>query len=125
MPPSDLKLRAELEACVEAAARASGKAPRNILIETVEAYFAGVTEDRISFVSEALAARKEFERTGLAYDADDVFDYLLERAKGQTIPRSLRLGSGLWCSSCPHELNQTSFGSSSSTQRKIWDSQLA
>jgi hypothetical protein len=41
-----------------------------------------VTEDRTSFVSEALAAREEFERTGLAYDADDVFDYLLERAKG-------------------------------------------
>jgi predicted transcriptional regulator len=82
MLPSDLKLPAELEARVEAAAQASGKAPRDILVEAVEAYFAGVTEDRTSFVSEALAAREEFERTGLAYDADDVFDYLLERAKG-------------------------------------------
>jgi predicted DNA-binding protein len=91
MPPGDLRLPPELEARIEAAARASGKTPHDLVIEAVEAYFAGATEDRASFVAEALAARKEFERTGLAYDADAVFDYLLERAKGNNpVPPALK-----------------------------------
>ena len=85
-PPSNLRLPPDLEARVEAAAEASGKTPQDVLVEAVEAYFAGATEDRASFVSEALAAREEFQRTGLAYDANDVFDYLLERAKGTKPP---------------------------------------
>jgi len=86
MPPSDLKLPPGLEARVEAAAQASGKTPQDVVVEAVEAYFAGATEDRASFVAEALAAREDFERTGLAYDADDIFDYLLERANGNNPP---------------------------------------
>jgi predicted transcriptional regulator len=82
MPPTDLKLPPELEARVVAAAQASGKTPQDVVVEAVEAYFAGASEDRASFVAEALAAREEFARTGLAFDADDVFGYLLERAKG-------------------------------------------
>jgi predicted DNA-binding protein len=82
MPLGDLKLPPELEARLEAAARAAGKTPQDILVEAVEAYFAAITDDRVSFVTEALAAREEFERTGLAFDADDVFHQLLERAKG-------------------------------------------
>jgi len=82
MPPGDLRLPPELQARVEATAQATGKAPQDVLVEALEAYFAGAAEDRASFVTEALAAREEFERTGLAYDADNVFDYLLELAKG-------------------------------------------
>jgi predicted transcriptional regulator len=82
MPSSDLKLPPGLEARVEAAAQASGKTAQDVIVEAVEAYFVGASEDRASFMAEALAARDEFKRTGLAYDADDVFDYLLERAKG-------------------------------------------
>ena len=84
MPPSDLRLPPELEARVEAAAQAAGKSPEDIVVEAVEAYFKGANQDRASFVAEALDARKEFERTGLAYDADDVFEYLLERGKGKS-----------------------------------------
>jgi hypothetical protein len=47
----------------------------------MDPYFKGAREE-CSFVTEALAAREDFERTGLAYEADDVFDYLLERARG-------------------------------------------
>jgi predicted DNA-binding protein len=83
MPPSDLRLPPELEARVEAAAQAAGRSAQDIVVEAVEAYFTGAAQDRASFVAEALDARKEFERTGLAYDADDVFEYLLERAKGK------------------------------------------
>jgi len=83
MPPSDLKLPPELEARVEAAAQAAGRSPQDIVVEAVEAYFTGAAQDRTSFVAEALDARKEFELTGLAYDADDVFEYLLERARGK------------------------------------------
>ena len=82
MPPSDLRPPPDLEARVTAAAQASGKTPQDILVEAVEAYLARATEDRASFVAEALAAREEFQRIGLAYDADDVFNYLLGRAKG-------------------------------------------
>ncbi len=74
MPPSDLRLPPELEARVEAAAQAAGRSSQDIVVEAVEAYFTGATQDRASFVAEALDARKEFERTGLAYDADDVFE---------------------------------------------------
>ena len=61
--------------------------PQDVVVEAVEAYFAGATEDRVSFVAEATAAREEFQRTGPAYEADDLFDYLLERAKGNNPTR--------------------------------------
>ena len=48
--------------------------------------------DRAAFVAEALAAREECNRTGLAYDVDDVFDYLLERAKGNSPAPTLKSG---------------------------------
>ena len=57
----------------------------------MDPYFTGAREDRASFVAEALAAREDFERTGLAYEADDVFDYLLEQARGNNpVPPTLK-----------------------------------
>jgi hypothetical protein len=61
----------------------SRTALQDSVVEAVKAYFTGATQDRASFAAEALDARTEFERTGLAYDADDVVEYLLERAKGE------------------------------------------
>jgi predicted transcriptional regulator len=83
MLSGDLRLPPELEARVEAAARAAGRSPQELVVEAVEAYFTGASQDSAAFVAEALDARKEFERTGLAYDADEVFEYLLERASGK------------------------------------------
>jgi hypothetical protein len=68
----------------------TAKSTHDVVVEAMDACFKGAREER-SFVAEALAAREDFERTGLAYEADDVFDYLLERASGNNpVPPTLK-----------------------------------
>lgn len=92
MPPTTLKLPADLKKRVKAAARATGHSAHSFMLRAIERETA-LAEQRRSFVEDALQARRDFETTNLGYDADDVHAYLRERAAGR---RSARPKAKRW-----------------------------
>lgn len=90
---TSLKLPAELKARVDALAEAAGKSPHAFMVEAIERE-AARAERYEAFLSEALEADDDMERTGLYYAAEDVFRYMTARAEGKRArrprPRSWR-----------------------------------
>jgi predicted transcriptional regulator len=90
---TSLKLPAELKARIDALAEAAGKSPHAFMLEAIERE-ALRAERYEAFLTEALEADEEMERTGLYYAAEDVFAYLTARAQGKRArrprPRSWR-----------------------------------
>ena len=83
---TSLKLPSPLKDRVDAAAEAAGKTPHAFMVEAIERETARA-EAYAEFVDEALAAEREHERTGLHYEAADVFRYMTARASGKPARR--------------------------------------
>lgn len=93
MPESTtLKLPEHLKKRIAPLASSAGKTPHAWMVEALEIQ-AALAEKRKMFVTAAVAAEKEVEKTGLVYDADDVFAYLKDKLAGKKPkrPRSVRL----------------------------------
>ena len=93
MPASaTLKLPENLKKRIAPLASSAGKTPHAWMVEALEMQ-AALAEKRKMFVAAAVAAEKEVEKTGLVYDADDVFAYLKDKLAGKKPkrPRSIRL----------------------------------
>jgi len=93
MPASTtLKLPENLKKRIAPLASSAGKTPHAWMVEALEMQ-AALAEKRKMFVAAALAAEKEVKKTGLVYDADDVFAYLKDKLAGKKPkrPRSVRL----------------------------------
>lgn len=78
-----LKLPPELKDRVRAVAEGAGKSPHAFMVEAIE-HQTALAEKRREFVASALAARRNFMRSGEAYAAEDVRKYLAARIAGKT-----------------------------------------
>ena len=93
MPASTtLKLPENLKKRIAPLASSAGKTPHAWMVEALEIQ-AALAEKRKMFVAAAVAAEKEVAKTGLVYDADDVFAYLKDKLAGKNPkrPKSVRL----------------------------------
>jgi predicted transcriptional regulator len=82
MAGTTLKLSPELKERVKAVAEGAGKSPHAFMVDAIEQQTT-LAEKRREFVAAALAARRNFMRTGKAYALQDVHKYLAARIAGK------------------------------------------
>jgi len=86
MPATSLKLPAELKQRIQSLVEGTGRTVHAFMVDAIEG--AATREElRRRFGAEAEEAERETERTGKAYDAGEVFDYLESRARGERARR--------------------------------------
>ena len=81
-----LKLPERLKRRIAPLAKSAGKTPHAWMIEALQAHTA-LAEKHEAFVSDALAAEREVERSGRVYRAEDVHRYIRARAEGRKVKR--------------------------------------
>jgi predicted transcriptional regulator len=86
MSTTTLKLSPQLKKRVASLVRGTEKSAHAFMVEAI-AREAERAELRRKFIEEALAADREMERTGLAYDFDDVKEYFESKLSGQRARR--------------------------------------
>lgn len=86
MTTTTLKLPDELRKRVAAAVEGTGQSAHAFMVEAIERQ-TRLAEQRRDFVEDALVARDEAHRTGLAYPAGEVHRYLQARARGDKAAR--------------------------------------
>jgi predicted transcriptional regulator len=77
-----LKLSEALKERIAPLAKAAGKTPHAWMVEAIETQ-ANLAEKRKRFVDHALASLAEYKRTGVAYAAEDVREYLAAKVAGK------------------------------------------
>ncbi|HZM37239.1 MAG TPA: hypothetical protein VFC18_22465 [Burkholderiales bacterium] len=77
-----LKIPPELKERVASVVEGTDKSPHAFMVEAIEQQTL-LAEKRRSFVADALAARRNFERTGKAYAFEDVRRYFAARVAGK------------------------------------------
>lgn len=85
MATTSLKLSEDLKARAQAAADHQGISPHAFMVQAIEQAISGA-EIEARFLSDAYAAREETHRTGLAFAAEDVHDYIRAIARGENPP---------------------------------------
>ena len=83
-----IRLPPKLRTRIQALARHSGRSAHSLIVEAVERH-ADYQEQMRAFVKEALAADAEIERTGEAYRAADVHEWMQQLARGETAARPM------------------------------------
>ncbi len=83
MATTSLKLPDELKQRVTALAAQANKSPHAFMVDLITTQTERA-EKRLAFIASALAAKKDFDTTGLAYDADEVHAYFRAKIQGQT-----------------------------------------
>lgn len=83
MTTTSLKLPDDLKERAASIAQQLGVSPHAFMVSAIE-QAAMAAEQRNEFVAEALAARVTLLETCQGYDADEVHDYLKNRAAGKT-----------------------------------------
>jgi predicted transcriptional regulator len=86
MPPTTLKLPEDLKRRIQALVQSTGQSAHAFMLEAIERETA-LAEQRASFVADALAARADFERTGLGFRASDVHAHYKARVSGRKTTR--------------------------------------
>jgi predicted transcriptional regulator len=77
-----LKLPPDLKDRISKVVEGTGQTPHAFMVDAIRKQTERV-ERRREFIAEALTARDEFSRTGLAYSMDDVHAYVKARAAGK------------------------------------------
>ena len=87
-----VKLTSELRKRITPLARAARMTSHAWMVQAL-AEQVGLAEARASFVRDAQESSAEVRRTGVAFDANEVFEYLARRVQGQETrrPRARRL----------------------------------
>ncbi len=83
---TSLKLPVDLKARLAGLAARAGKSAHAYMVEALERD-ASRAAGRQAFVDEALAAEREMERSGLAYDAHDLHVYWQGKLAGKKLPK--------------------------------------
>lgn len=86
MGTTTLKLPSELKDRVASLVEGTGKSAHAFMVEAIEEQ-TRLAEQRKQFVASAVAARKDFERTGKAYALGDVKAYYVARLNGRPAKR--------------------------------------
>ena len=76
-----LKLPDEVKRSAASAAKKRGVTPHAFMVDAIR-QAAAAAENRARFVAEAIAARKQALKSGKAYDAAEVHEYLLQKITG-------------------------------------------
>jgi len=89
---TSLKLSEELKEKVSTLAQGVAQTPHAYMVEAITEKVSR-DEKRQDFVNAALASAAETKRTGIAYAHDDVWDYILKKARGQKArkPKPIKL----------------------------------
>ena len=82
MTTTSLKIPEELKRRAVDAARRQGLSPHAFMVNAIEQTVLA-SEQRASFIAEALAAEQEMLESGLGYAADDVHRYIKARIAGE------------------------------------------
>ncbi len=82
MTTTSLKIPEELKRRTIDAAQQQGLSPHAFMVNAIEQAVLA-TEQRASFIAEALAAEQEMFESGLGYAADDVHRYIKARIAGE------------------------------------------
>jgi predicted transcriptional regulator len=86
MPVTSLKLPERLKRRLAAVVAGTDQSAHGFMVEAI-AREVEAAERRHAFLRQARAAERQALRSGKAYDAGEVFDYLEERARGKTARR--------------------------------------
>jgi predicted transcriptional regulator len=81
MATTSLKLPDSLKQRVNTLAELAGKSPHAFMVDLI-AEETDRAEKRYAFIQSALEAKKDFDATGLGYDADEVHAYMRAKIKG-------------------------------------------
>lgn len=83
---TSLKLPEKLKSRIAKVARGSGLSAHAFMVGAIEKQTAAA-EKQQSFIKEALAARSDLDKTGLAYDWIEVREHYRARLQGQSATR--------------------------------------
>lgn len=86
MATTSLKLPDALKERVVKLAEASGKTPHAFMVEAINAETER-TEKYQDFLARAMASKKHYDETGIAYDADEVNAYFRAKIQGIDLPK--------------------------------------
>lgn len=81
MATTSLKLPGSLKQRVNTLAELAGKSPHAFMVDLI-AEETDRAEKRYAFIQSALEAKKDFDATGMGYDADEVHAYMRAKIKG-------------------------------------------
>jgi predicted transcriptional regulator len=89
---TSLKLSDELKEKIGKLAQGVAQTPHAYMVDAI-ARKVERDEKRQDFINAALASAAETKRTGIAYAHDDVWDYILKKARGQKArkPKPIKL----------------------------------
>ena len=81
MTTTSLKLPDALKQRVNILAELAGKSPHAFMVDLISVETERA-EKRHAFIQSALEAKKDFDATGMGYDADEVHAYMRAKIKG-------------------------------------------
>jgi predicted transcriptional regulator len=81
MATTSLKLPDALKQRINTLAEIAGKSPHAFMVEVIAEQTERV-EKRLAFIQSAVAAKKNFDETGMGYEADQVHAYLRSKISG-------------------------------------------
>ena len=83
MATTSLKLPDALKQRINTLAGIAGKSPHAFMVEVIAEQTERV-EKRLAFIQSAVAAKKNFDDTGMGYEADQVHAYLRSKLSGSS-----------------------------------------
>jgi predicted transcriptional regulator len=83
MPTTSLKLPESLKLRVNALAAQLNKSPHAYMVDLI-AEQTDRAEKRLEFIESALKAKNDFDKNGVAYEADEVHEYFRAKIQGKT-----------------------------------------
>ena len=86
MTTTSLKLPDALKQRVNTLAELAGKSPHAFMVDVIAEQTERIEEDR-AFMARAIASKKHFDETGIAYDADEVNAYFRAKIQGIELPK--------------------------------------
>ena len=86
MATTSLKLPDALKQRINTLAELAGKSPHAFMVDVIAEQTERIEEDR-AFMARAIASKKHFDETGIAYDADEVNAYFRAKIQGIELPK--------------------------------------
>ncbi len=85
MATTSLKLPDSLKERIVKLAADTGKSAHAFMVEAIAEQTERIEEDR-AFMARAEASLKHYQETGIGYPAEDVYEYIREKLKGNSPP---------------------------------------
>ena len=86
MATTSLKLPDALKQRINTLAELAGKSPHAFMVDVIAEQTERIETDRV-FMARAIASKKHFDETGIAYDADEVNAYFRAKIQGIELPK--------------------------------------